>query len=104
MKAKIEDRDKVLKKQITQLKRDVTNLKEQFKIMQRRLDFTQDEMAKIAILGQAMIQSVSFIVETAKLIAEREGIQHQMGLPPQQGPPVNNDTDNSGKLPTPGTG
>ena len=79
---KPEDREKVLQKQISQLKRDVTNLKEQTKILQRKIEFTQDEMAKLAVFAQALIQSVTFIVQVARQLAEKENIQHQMGLPP----------------------
>lgn len=82
----IDDRDKSLKKQNTALKKDITNLKEQYKILQKRLDFTQDEVTKLIVQERALIQAVAYIVEVGKQIAERNKIEQSMGLEPQKQP------------------
>ncbi len=83
MKEKITERDKNLKKQINALKREVNNLKEQSKVLQKRLDYSQDEYTKLVVMERSLLQAVNFMVEVGKRVAERNQIEQDMGLKPQ---------------------
>lgn len=74
------DRDKLYKKAIADLKRDNTNTKEKLKMLEKRLDFTQDENTKLAIEMQALQQGVQHIVNVGLKLAERERVNMDMGL------------------------
>jgi len=87
MKESLDNRDKQIRNQTAALKREISNLKEQYKILQKRLDFTQDELTKNIIQERAIVQAVSYIVEIGKKIAERNKIEHAMGLPPPTAQP-----------------
>jgi hypothetical protein len=80
----MEERDKNYKREITQLKKDNTNIKEKLKLLEKRLDFTQDENAKLAVEMQAVVQGVKHILDIGLKIAERERVNHQMGLTQQE--------------------
>lgn len=87
MKGPIDERDKKYAQAVANLKRDNTNLKEKVKLLEKRLDFTQNENAKLAVEMQAVIQGVQHIVNIAMKIAERERVNTDMGLqeqPPKQ--------------------
>jgi formate-dependent nitrite reductase cytochrome c552 subunit len=74
------DRDNLYKKEIASLKKDVTNMREKMKLLEKRLDFTQDENTKLAVEVQAVVQGVQHIVGIALKIAEREKVSADMGL------------------------
>lgn len=74
------DRDKLYKKEIASLKKDVTNMREKMKLLEKRLDFTQDENTKLAVEVQAVVQGVQHIVGVAVKLAERERVSSEMGL------------------------
>lgn len=76
----IADRDKLYKSTIAQLKKDNTNIKEKMKLLEKRLDFTQDENTKLAVEMQAVVQGVSHIISIGLKIAERERVNADMGL------------------------
>jgi len=79
-------RENNLAKEVKRLHKDVSNLQEKTKLLQKRLDFTQDELVKVAIEKQAIIQSVSYIMTIGIELAKREGIIIEGAA--QQGAPV----------------
>ena len=80
MTPKIAERDALYKKAIAQLKKDTTNMKEKIKLLEKRLDFTQDENTKLAVEGQAIMQGVNHILQIGVKLAERERVNQDMGL------------------------
>ena len=74
MTPKIAERDALYKKAIAQLKKDTTNMKEKIKLLEKRLDFTQDENTKLAVEGQAIMQGVNHILQIGVKLAERERV------------------------------
>ena len=80
MSPKIAERDALYRKAIAQLKKDTTNMKEKIKLLEKRLDFTQDENTKLAVEGQAIMQGVNHILQIGIKLAERERINMDMGL------------------------
>jgi seryl-tRNA synthetase len=85
-----QERDELYKKAIAQLKKDSTNMKEKIKLLEKRLDFTQDENTKLAVEMQAVLQGVNHILSVGIKLAERERVNVDMGLKPTEGegPPV----------------
>ena len=81
-----EEREKLLRKEISQVRKDASQLKEKIKILEKRLDFSQDETARLAVYQQSIVQSVTFMVEIGMKIAEKEKVAIEMGL--KKGPPV----------------
>jgi hypothetical protein len=77
----MEERDKLYKKAIADLKKDNTNMREKMKLLEKRLDFTQDENTKLAVECQAVLQGVNHILQIGVKLAERERVNAEMGLP-----------------------
>lgn len=75
-----QERDELYKKAIAQLKKDSTNMKEKIKLLEKRLDFTQDENTKLAVEMQAVLQGVNHILSVGVKLAERERVNVDMGL------------------------
>jgi len=83
----MDEREIYMKKQVAQLKRDITSLKEKSKLLEKRLDYTQDEVTKLAVEKQALVMSVKLVYDIALKVAEKENIRKDMGLgPPPSGP------------------
>jgi len=80
---KKDDRDKSMQREFNKLNREITNLKEKMKVYEKRLEFTQDEMTKIAVAEQSLIAAVKVVYDIGIKIAERENIAREMGLNPK---------------------
>jgi len=93
MSPKIAERDALYRKAIAQLKKDTTNMKEKIKLLEKRLDFTQDENTKLAVEGQAIMQGVNHILQIGIKLAERERINMDMGLDKSLGETSKKKTD-----------
>jgi len=80
----VDEQEKLLKKNVIQLKKDNTHLKEKVKVLDKRLDMLQDEAAKMAVEMQSLIMSVTYMFDVALEIAKKENIRQDMGLPTAQ--------------------
>jgi len=76
----MDEQAKQLKRNLATLKNDNVHLREKVKVLDKRLDMLQDDEAKLSIEMQALIQSMTFIMNVAIEIAKREGIKTDMGL------------------------
>ena len=76
----MEDREKYMKKQVDQLKKDIMGLKERSKLVEKRLEYTQDEVTKLAVEKQALVMSVKLVYDIALKLAEKEALHKEMGL------------------------
>lgn len=67
-------RDRFLDKILRRLQLDNELLTERMKILEKRLDFMQDETARLAIEEQALIMSLKPILEVAQGLLDKKGV------------------------------
>ena len=70
-------RDKFLDKTLRQLKTDNELLTERTKLLEKRLDFMQDETARLAIEEQALIISLKTINDIAHGLLDKKGVPNE---------------------------
>lgn len=70
-------RDKFLHDTLQRLKIDNELLTERMKILEKRLDFMQDETARMAIEEQALIISLKTINDVAHGLLDKKGIPNE---------------------------
>lgn len=79
---KEEEVNKILKK----LKHDYASMQENVKMLQYKMDAMQDQIAKVAVQEEGMINAMDFIFKTVATIADAKGVPFDMPPPPDQKP------------------
>lgn len=80
-------KEKQLKNLIDKLSRDVRSLKEQQKVTEKRLEFFQDQSARLAVEMSSLLEAVKFIVETTNKIAQSEQqVKEEASVRKDEGP------------------